>query len=1148
MSVDQSEHSDQVAGAAPDGPDGWEGFEAGLVDAGVLEPGSVAAFLEQLAPAEKPEDLVALARGLVLSGRLTRYQAAEAIQSRSRDLVVGEYLILDKLGAGGMGTVYRARHRRGRIVALKVLDPLLTRGTKAIPRLKREARAAAQLNHPNLITALDVDEADGLHFFVMEFVEGADLARLVRAKGPLPIDRAVDYMLQAAKGLRVAHEKGIVHRDIKPANLLLDESGSIKVLDLGLARVDDDFDPDADECDGGLTRPGGVLGTVDYMSPEQAMDSRHVDARTDIYSLGCTLYFILAGKPPYRGGTALERLLRHRKARIPSLREERPEVPPELDAILSRTLAKAPNDRYGSMDELIAALQACPTAPVAPTKSLIAFRDGAAVPDPPSTIGQAAAPLTHRSGGESLDQPTLRLSLAQADFPALKSASAARSRMRRRLGLWTAAGVATLAVAGLVAHYGIGVGNGQPATGAPPRTIVVANPGRDLPQPIPIAPPPIEPKKPRKKAQETRIGPVAVAPQPIRVETPAPKPPDIDPKPPAIRLRPEPFGESRLFVGHTKPKVNALAVSADGRRAVSGGDDGCVCVWDTTMGSPTAVLTGHDGPVLAVAIDADGHRALSGGKDGLVIVWDLAAGQEICRLTGHHGPVHAVSFAPEDRAISGGEDKTARVWSIEDKREVFTAFGDHQGAVRAVAVEGRRAVSAGDDKTVRLWPLEPPRSLTRFYKDKDLKGAIVTVAIAPDGHSVLLGSDSGEVRLWDSRDKRSRAVWTFRKGDDAITSVAFSPDGRRALAATRSSGLIVLDAVTGRERHRYPGPFAFDAVGAAREGTGFLTAHDDGSIRLWELPPRLPEAETGQALTIEGKYPAIFEADGVELKAWELRMKRTGFQATHVNGHERSGVPRFAALAVPARPGARWEIRIDHGQAELNRTIEEMQARLKLNAADTFVPTSLSGYSIGSSFGLITLWVHAKSLAIAGNYHLARNQPWEVMLRKPIDEKGKDIPGIRLSILSAYSEGTTQLFAGLWTPDDGTPRFPPRIELSASAFDSLMADARRDRDHPISVAAYTEGATPRFGVIVHNDALGLKWDYALDVSTAQLQQLTSRRIARGFQPLLVTGYSRLESSRYVAVWVDDRSQAPARGGPDPTEQKKPPERVREAGG
>lgn len=301
------------------------------------------------------KDVASVVEELLQRNLLTAYQTQELIAGRGRGLQLGNYRILDKLGQGGMGTVFKAEHRRmERIVALKVVSPAALATTGATERFHQEVKAAAKLSHTNIVHAYDADESEGTHFLVMEFVDGGDLAALVRANGPLPIEQALHFVLQAARGLEYAHERGVIHRDIKPANLLVDERGLVKILDMGLARIDA---PGADVA--GLTATGQIMGTADYMSPEQALNTRKADQRSDVYSLGITLWYLLTGRTAYDGDTLMERLMAHQTAPLPSLRSVRPAVSPELDGVFQRMIAKTPGERYSTMTEVIASIERC---------------------------------------------------------------------------------------------------------------------------------------------------------------------------------------------------------------------------------------------------------------------------------------------------------------------------------------------------------------------------------------------------------------------------------------------------------------------------------------------------------------------------------------------------------------------------------------------------------------------------------------------------------------------------------------------------------------------------------------------------------------------------------------------------------------------
>ena len=329
-----------------------ETFVEQLAASGILSSDTLKDFLPPKGEAKTTEEL---ALELVRQKKLTKYQAEEVSKGKGISLVLGNYVLMEKIGAGGMGQVFKAEHRRmHRLVAVKVLPTNTMKDPATIARFEREVTAAAKLRHPNIIAADDADQANGVHFLVMELVEGSDLSALVKEHGPFPVDKAVNCILQAAKGLEFAHAEGFVHRDIKPANLLLDKKGTVKILDMGLARIDGD----AGQAE--LTTTGAVMGTVDYMAPEQALDTKTADARADIYSLGCSLFYLLTGKSTYQGDTLMKKLLAHREQPIPSLRISRPEVPEKLEAIFQKMVAKKADDRYQTMSDVLAALEALP--------------------------------------------------------------------------------------------------------------------------------------------------------------------------------------------------------------------------------------------------------------------------------------------------------------------------------------------------------------------------------------------------------------------------------------------------------------------------------------------------------------------------------------------------------------------------------------------------------------------------------------------------------------------------------------------------------------------------------------------------------------------------------------------------------------------
>ena len=294
-----------------------------------------------------PEDAEPIAEAMIAAGILTEWQAEKLLAGKHKGFMLGKYKLLRHLGKGGMSQVYLAEHMlMKRKVAIKVLPSNRVEDSTYLERFRTEARAAAKLDDPNIVRVYDIDNDGKTHYIVMEYVDGRDLHVLVKEDGPLGYERAADYIAQVARGIAHAHAMGLVHRDIKPANCMVTKHEVVKLLDMGLARLIDD------EASLTLENNENVLGTADYLAPEQALNSHKADARADIYSLGCTLYFLLAGHPPFPEGTISERLLKHQVEQAPSIFKERPDAPSVLVNICNRMMAKRADERYQTAGEV----------------------------------------------------------------------------------------------------------------------------------------------------------------------------------------------------------------------------------------------------------------------------------------------------------------------------------------------------------------------------------------------------------------------------------------------------------------------------------------------------------------------------------------------------------------------------------------------------------------------------------------------------------------------------------------------------------------------------------------------------------------------------------------------------------------------------
>jgi serine/threonine-protein kinase len=318
---------------------------------GILSEKQLAEIRSRMLRGEYPLDSMALAERLVRDEIISTYQAKRFLSNRPHGLIVGRYIILDRIGSGSMGRVYKAHHpMMDRVVALKIISPEIASNERVVARFQREMRLVGRLDHPNVVRAFDADQFQRVLYIVMEYVPGYSLGERLK-KGPIPPLEMVEYAAQASLGLAHAHEQGIVHRDIKPSNILRSREGRIKILDLGLGVL-----MEADSSSTFATADGIAVGTVDYMSPEQAC-GRDVDGRSDVYGLGCAMYHLMTGKLPFPGTSPIERLGKRISGRHVPITEYLPDLPSTFVRVLDKMMAHKPHERFASAVEVADALQ-----------------------------------------------------------------------------------------------------------------------------------------------------------------------------------------------------------------------------------------------------------------------------------------------------------------------------------------------------------------------------------------------------------------------------------------------------------------------------------------------------------------------------------------------------------------------------------------------------------------------------------------------------------------------------------------------------------------------------------------------------------------------------------------------------------------------
>lgn len=786
-----------------------------------------------------------VAKELLERGTLTRFQTEQLFQGEAKKLVLGQYILLEPLGEGGMGMVYKAKHQRmKRVVALKVIRKDVGAGSVALQRFNQEIEAAAKLVHPNVVLAYDANEVDDTLFFVMEYVEGIDLGKLVQRHGKVAVGNACDYICQAARGLQHAHERGMVHRDIKPSNLLLSfVDSAVKILDMGLARLRES----AEDPNRHLTFTGMVMGTPDFISPEQAKDSRSADIRSDLYSLGCTFYYLLAGHVPFVDGSFTEKLLKHTLEDPPPIQGICPELPADVAHIVEKLMMKGPKGRYQTPAELIRVLEPFAT----PEKNAERYRPNRDKSEDIAWAGKLLSPSDatqerHLSGSKPADAteqehigaarglpskiadskwdtlpPTAKAKKKKNKQDATQYEDEPQARPRKKpnalvrglIALFGGVAIASLAALGYKAATG-GIGNNGVAVGPtrpettnstrpserstkmeattkliPPETKVQTK--KEIIKPPPLEPPMLGtfihlPKRDLKSAKEPLRA--AVAPNGLWLAagwTDSLWRWDVSKSKPGI-----PADHSVLDY-----PLYAVAAAPDGRVLFGTTEDivekgkvprpvHLVSLWDPGSTEKVRVFQGHSKEITCVAFSPQGNRAISGSEDRSVRLWDLRSGKELLTMTKHESKVMAVGISPNGSfALSGGRDSRLILWDLTTGKDLYTFLG-HTSFITCIAFapDGKSALSAGYDKKIILWDLEKHKRIRTYGGHDDV---IWSLNFSADGKRFVSAGADQRVRIWNS--DGVEYIQEFDEHKDAVLSAAFSEDGNYVVSVSKDN-------------------------------------------------------------------------------------------------------------------------------------------------------------------------------------------------------------------------------------------------------------------------------------------------------------------------------------------------------------------------
>jgi hypothetical protein len=698
---------------------------------------------------------------------------------------IGKYEIVEELGKGAMGTVYKARDPvLERLVALKTVHQGLLSKGDTLARFQREARAAAKLQHPNIVTIYELGEADGTLFIAMELLQGHDLAHAMAGPQKLSREQKLRIVVQACRGLDYAHKQGVFHRDVKPANIHVRPDLGVKIVDFGIARL----------ADSNMTQTGLVLGTPSYIAPE-ALVGAPVDHRADMWAVGVILYELLAGRRPYESPTITSLVYRIVHEPMPPLDGPKLGIPDALVQIAHKALAKKPEGRFRDLAQMAEALE-----------------DLLGVPRPVEAL-----PPEVRERAYDRNFAEARELLADNELDgALAAARRALSLEPSRTGI--------VALIGVIENQ---LRDGPTVRRPAPRLEPPAPDGAtrtSLPLPTPVA-----------RVASPDDTPIATPP-PGRLPVEAPVNLTLE-----LRARgASAFRELATF--GEPPNTQTIQLSPVRDLLAVAGADGGIRLWDLASRTRTGTLrtqmherTGHDALALALAFSPDGALLASGHVDGSVHLWDMARGAEVPVRLRHDASVGALAFSPDGSTLaSGSMDANLRLWDVgaslagEARRELHR----QPAGVTSVAYAG-----GGDwiltGHANRILRLQDARSGRLLATLRGPEGLVSLLAPAPDGLHVAVASHDRAIRVFDLASREPMAVFTGLKKPAA--SLAFLPDGEHLLSVAQDNAVQVWDLHTQQSRAALwgVGEENFAGVAVFRGGDHVAVALADGRIRVW---------------------------------------------------------------------------------------------------------------------------------------------------------------------------------------------------------------------------------------------------------------------------------------------------------------------------